>query len=138
LKAPGFQPLELMTCDILVFLSLPCNATCVPLRVGYDNHLLIVDGDYIPEPDFNLNRIVEHSVVRSKDTLTYVTLAPEMGAEVSDHVVGLVGYHLSPRYFAVKTPIQSMAASMAAGKHMLGSSRRCASWSLCNQSDTQE
>lgn len=55
--------------------------------LGYDNHLLIVDGDYIPEPDFNLNRIVEHSVVRAKDTVTYVTLAPEMGADVRDHVM---------------------------------------------------
>ena len=48
---------------------------------------MVIDGDYIPEPDFNLNRIVEHAVVRSKDTLTYVTLAPEMGANVSDHTI---------------------------------------------------
>jgi len=34
--------------------------------LGCDNHVMLIDGDYIPEPDFNLNRIVEHSVVRGR------------------------------------------------------------------------
>jgi len=59
----------------------------IETALGYDNHVLLIDGDYLPEPDFNLNRIVEHSVIRGKDTVTYVTLAPEMGADVADHVM---------------------------------------------------
>jgi len=54
-------------------------------KMGTDNHILLIDGDYIPEPDFNMQRIVEHSVVRGKDTVTYITLGEDN--DPSDHTM---------------------------------------------------
>lgn len=42
---------------------------------GIDSNLVVVDGDYVAEPDFSVQRIVEHAAVRGKDTITY-TPAP--------------------------------------------------------------
>mmetsp|Transcript_23750 Transcript_23750/g.32698 ORF Transcript_23750/g.32698 Transcript_23750/m.32698 type:complete len:458 (-) Transcript_23750:157-1530(-) len=36
--------------------------------------LVVVEGDYLFHPSFNLQRIVEHAIVRGKDTVTYLNL----------------------------------------------------------------
>lgn len=54
-------------------------------KLGTENHIVLIDGDYIPEPDFNMQRIIEHSVVRGKDTITYINLGEDN--DMADHTI---------------------------------------------------
>ena len=91
LKSSGFDGAHLINNGVTSDQPRRGNARdllhAIETTLGMDNHLLIIDGDYIPPPDFNLNRIIEHSIVRGKDTVTFVTLKPEMGVSASDHVM---------------------------------------------------
>lgn len=39
--------------------------------IGYDDHLLLIDGDHVPEPNFDIGTIIDHAAARGRDTLTY-------------------------------------------------------------------
>lgn len=50
-----------------------------------NDHIAVVDCDFIFEPAFNLQRIIEHAMVRGKDILTFMT--PPAGADLANQVV---------------------------------------------------
>lgn len=39
---------------------------------GVASNLLIISGDAVFSPQFNLNRFLEHSLIRGKDTVAFV------------------------------------------------------------------
>lgn len=55
------------------------------LRRGGDaeSHLMVVDTEYCFEPSLNLNRLVEHSMVRGKDTVTFLDAPPRSGLDTA-------------------------------------------------------
>ena len=48
--------------------------TALEDAVGYDSHVLVIDGSYLCAPDYDLNGFVEHAVMRGKDAVAYVNV----------------------------------------------------------------
>ena len=48
--------------------------TALEDAVGYDSHVLVIDGTYLCAPDYDLNGFVEHAVMRGKDAVAYVNV----------------------------------------------------------------
>ena len=48
--------------------------TALEDAVGYDSHVLVIDGTYLCAPDYDLNGFVEHALMRGKDAVAYVNV----------------------------------------------------------------
>ena len=66
--------------DIAVFLA----------RSGWaadPSHLLVIDADYVLNPDFSMNGLVEHSIIIGKDTVGFHTVNPAAPSIEQQHLV---------------------------------------------------
>ena len=52
--------------------------------IGYDDHLLLIDGDHVPEPNFDIGTIIDHAAARGRDTLTYIRARGSSSSSDSD------------------------------------------------------
>ena len=89
--------------------------------IGYDDHLLLIDGDHVPEPNFDIGTIIDHAAARGRDTLTYTRGSSASSDALSDAVAlrlacGADGAPLSnPEVLGALAYPSDAAAARAAG-----------------------
>ena len=50
---------------------MPCCNVSAQATGPPDATLVVIEADYLPEPEFGLSRIIEHAMVRAKDCVTF-------------------------------------------------------------------
>uniref|UniRef100_A0A7S0RUM4 Uncharacterized protein n=1 Tax=Pyramimonas obovata TaxID=1411642 RepID=A0A7S0RUM4_9CHLO len=81
---------------------------------GGATDLVVIECDYLFHPAFNLQRVVEHSLMRGKDTITFLNLADEQN-QSQHNIVEFASHGTNPKVSCIKPfPRAGESRSLAA------------------------
>lgn len=111
----GIRPPSPLSHTLSTAESSPLALLCLRQATGEpDAHLVVVETDYLPEPEFTLARIVEHAMLRAKDCVAFAPVNLDVPMVEARCPVTVDGSDANPK--ASHTPPHPMARGLLAAR----------------------